>query len=448
MPLPTSTDILIVGGGPVGLASALALEKEGLKDNIMIVDGTDHLDISSRALVIHSATLEALDTIGCAEPIISRGRKTELTQIWDGSRYMKLSDASLLKGLTKFPFSVFICQYMTEGILEDKVKEKGIRLFRPYKVSGLTPNAKDLNITDVTFESGEVVQARYVIGADGKQSVVRRSTGITYANPFSGARDYDPKETFSQMVLADVIFVEKPPPKLDAMYLFLPGNNGCLWIPLPARSYDSGEQIYRFGVGIPESMGTPPHAPSKEYLQGLVDAFGPGTVKGLHESQFQIREVKWSTRFRQNACIVDTFFTRLGQNTSGGPIAFVGDAAHSHSPFGGQGMNLGLRDAISLGSVIANHLRDSSQPSTDAQTKAKDKGLRAWADNRRLQGLTVINLTRNLLGMANAKNKITWSYGFIPFNKFTFRNMLLRVITQFSFVRKQIAFKISGLGNR
>lgn len=110
--------------------------------------------------------------MGCAEPLIKAGTRVTGGKLWDGHRFHPFVDFSLIRSYTRFPFVLIAPQQTTERILGERVQEIGITVRRPYKVANLRVNAQDTNLTDVVFEDGQVVQARYVIGADGSKSVV------------------------------------------------------------------------------------------------------------------------------------------------------------------------------------------------------------------------------------------------------------------------------------
>jgi 2-polyprenyl-6-methoxyphenol hydroxylase-like FAD-dependent oxidoreductase len=190
MSFPSSTTVLVVGAGPAGMACALSLWYSGVKD-ITIVDAVHQDDHTSRAIVIHAATLEvrvlcrlsayshlmllkALDTIGCADEIVNRGITTTSIDYFDRNNNLLLgADFNGLIGKTRFPFYILLPQHITEEILGNKLKEVGISIFRPYKAVGMHQSSKASGAADVSFENGESITAKYVIGADGIHSPVR-----------------------------------------------------------------------------------------------------------------------------------------------------------------------------------------------------------------------------------------------------------------------------------
>jgi 2-polyprenyl-6-methoxyphenol hydroxylase-like FAD-dependent oxidoreductase len=188
--LPEQTSILIVGAGPAGLSAAISLFSQGCKD-ILIVDAVERSPDTSRAMAIHAATLEvvtmpaiisgfslkllqqALETIGCADKLVELGIKGETLSIWDRKApILKFSIHKHLSSYTKYSYILLLSQSKTEEVLEEHLKGLGIEVQRPYKVVGMQGDVDEYGNTQVLFESGEVVKAQYVIGADGARSAV------------------------------------------------------------------------------------------------------------------------------------------------------------------------------------------------------------------------------------------------------------------------------------
>ncbi|KAG1853763.1 hypothetical protein DFJ58DRAFT_841605 [Suillus subalutaceus] len=189
-------------------------------------------------------------------------------------------------------------------------------------------------------------------------------------------------------------------------------------------------QIYRIGAGVPLVDGEIPHSPSKEYLQNLVDRFGP---------TFLSSDASVNPNSTPGATVgADKITTKHG-----GIILLVGHAAHIHSPAGGQGMNLGIRDAVFLGEALVKHINASaSQPSSvDA-----DYILREFAEERHKRALEVIALTKNMLSfMGMPDKKISWLF---PISATTARDWVMWLGFKFSFMQAKMAWAMSGLGRR
>ncbi|KAJ7861672.1 hypothetical protein B0H14DRAFT_2741568 [Mycena olivaceomarginata] len=427
MSLPQRTTVLIVGAGPCGMAAALSLNHQGIQD-IVIVDAILAGENCSRAMVIQAATLEALNNVGCLDDLLSVGKKAKTAGLHDGSSYLLSADFSLLSPYTKFPFALVLPQTDTEAVMLEKLNQLGIKVWRPFKVVSLksSPEAEE-QIFEVQCESGDMIQARYVIGADGAHSVVRNEAGIAFKDP-NGDDNHD-YGSLSQLALGDVTFTSPPqlgtPDKGVSISLSTETSPSSLpFLPVPLSQNPPG--LYRF-VTVPA-----PHAPSAEYLQSLIDRCGPPALSSdpaTNAHPTRIDKVHWSSRYRTRAAVAERYFAR--SSSGGGVILLVGDAAHIHSPIGGQGMSLGIRDAVSLGPVLKANIES-------AESTASDRLFEDWAARRRKRALSVVALTKETVRMMTAPRRM-WS----PIATLGFA--VLRFFGRFTFVKRMVAYRLSGL---
>ena len=125
-------------------------------------------------LIIYSfVSFKALETIGCTDKLVELGIKGEHLNIWNRTaRFFTLDISAALAQYTKYPYALILPQNKTEDVLEENLKGLGIQVQRPYKAMGIKGDVDDLGNTEVLFESGEVIKAQYVIGADGARSAV------------------------------------------------------------------------------------------------------------------------------------------------------------------------------------------------------------------------------------------------------------------------------------
>ncbi|KAH7930763.1 FAD/NAD(P)-binding domain-containing protein [Leucogyrophana mollusca] len=456
MSLPDSTTVLIVGAGPTGLAAALSLTRHGCHD-FVIVDAVSQGENSSRAIMIHAATLEALDTIGCGEAIAQRGVKSQDISIRNRTSEILHASFSSLNNHTSYPCAVFLPQNITESLLGERLRQLGVNVHRPKRVAGMRRNEEDHLVTDVSFDDGTVIKAKYVIGADGARSVVRTLAGIRFRDP-DGDNAVD--HNLAQMILADVTFDGQDTAEVGFIGVMSP-ESFFFCIPLPSsfnknlerKGQTISKPIHRIGCGVPISEGAPPSSPPKEFLQSLVDRFGPTYLSATSRDPMtpKVDQVVWSTRFRTHSAIADKTFIRLGSNEDstegakeGGVILLIGDAAHIHSPAGGQGMNLGLRDAIFLGEVVAKHIEASA---SEPPSVNSDKLLQDFAAVRHARALEVIALTKKILGVAGLKyeTKLFW---WLPVSLGTVRDWVLWALGKSSRFQGKLVWQLSGLGAR
>ncbi|MGC4764972.1 FAD-dependent oxidoreductase [Micromonospora sp. DT46] len=381
--LPTSTDVLVVGAGPTGLTAALTLARRGV--GVTVVDRLDRPARTSRAAVVHAYTLETLDRIGAGAPLVARGLRSPGFTVRDRDRALLTVPFDTLP--SRHAYALMVSQSVTEEVLAGQLAALGVPVLRPYEMTGLAPDAAGVV---VNFAGGATVRARYLVGADGMHSTVRERAGIGFAGPAGG------EESF---VLADVR-LESALPR-DRVSLFLARSGPLVWAPLP-------DGVVRLVAAVAEA----PAAPDQAHLQALLDERGPARRPD------RVTEVLWGSRFRIHHRIADTFRK--------GPVLLAGDAGHVHSPAGGQGMNLGIVDAVDLGDTLA-----------DVLAGAPDGLLAAYAARRRPMAGEVVSLAARLTRLAT-----------LPPAARPARNLLFRLLGAVPPARHRIAMRLSGLHHR
>jgi 2-polyprenyl-6-methoxyphenol hydroxylase-like FAD-dependent oxidoreductase len=310
--LPPRTEVAIVGAGPTGLALALTLASAGV--DFVILDRLAEGRNTSRAAVVHARTLEVLDELGASTELVARGLPVTRFAVRDGSR--RLLTVPFEELPTPHPYALMVPQNETEAVLLDRLRELGGDVLRPFEVATVVQD--DDGVT-LTMSTGETLRAAYAVGADGMDSAVRRASGIG----FSGSAY---PESF---VLADVEM--DWPPGAEEVSLAFAAQGLTVVAPLPGGHYR-----------VVATVDDAPPEPDLEFLQRLLDERAPARAR--------ITSLEWSSRFRVHHRVADSY--RAGR------LLLAGDAAHVHSPAGGQGMNTGIQDGYALGRAFATDRLD------------------------------------------------------------------------------------------
>ena len=356
--LPARTEIAIVGAGPTGLALAVTLASAGV--DFVIVDRLPEGANTSRAAVVHARTLEVLDELDASKELIDRGIQITRFAVRDGSR--RLLTVSFDRLPTPHPYTLMVPQYETEDVLLARLRVLGGDVHRPYEVNSVI---QDQNGVTLTMSTGETIRAGYVVGADGMHSAVREASGIGFTGRAYG-------ESF---VLADVE-MDWAPGRREVSLTF--GAAGLAVVaPLPGGHYR-----------VVATVDDAPVTPDLGFVQRLLDERTPG--------QANLTALAWSSRFRVHHRIADRYRSNR--------LLLAGDAAHVHSPAGGQGMNTGIQDGYALGRAFATGQLDGYE----AQRRPVAQRVVAFTDR-----MTKLGTTRSP-AVRGARNTVLPLLGRLP----------------------------------
>jgi len=329
-----------------------------------IIDKAPARSRHTRALVVQARTLELMQKMGIADELVARGRRTlKVTPFVGGRRAVDVEFGDIGVDDTPYPFILFVSQAETERVLEEHLENLGVEVERPVELLTFEEDAEGVSAR-LRHEDGreEDVRARYVVGADGAHSVVRHTTGLSFEG------DAYPQD----FVLADLEIDWEG--DRDRLYFFLSRRGLLAVFPL------AGPSSYRL---IATRAGdTPPDAgdPTLDEFQQLTAELSALPMK-LHDPG-------WLARFHLHHRGVNSY--RVGR-------AFVaGDAAHIHSPAGGQGMNTGIQDAYNLAWKLSLVL----------EGRAGDSFLDSYHQERYPVGRRLLRTTDRLFNVAATHNPV------------------------------------------
>jgi 2-polyprenyl-6-methoxyphenol hydroxylase-like FAD-dependent oxidoreductase len=309
----TEHPVVIAGGGPTGLMLAGELALAGV--DVAIVERRASQDLTgSRAGGLHSRTIEVLDQRGIADRFLSQGQVAQVA----GFSWIRLDISDFP---TRHPYGLGLWQNRIERILADWVEELAVPIYRCREVAGF---AQDDTGVDVELSDGRSLRAEYLVGCDGGRSLIRKAAGIEFPG-------WDPS---TSCLIAEVEMDEEPEwgTRRDAV-----GVHAL------SRLEDRG----LVGVMVTEQHLGPASEPTlRDLSEALIAVYG--TDYGIHSPT-------WISRF--------TDMTRQAASYRERRVLLAGDAAHVHFPVGGQGLNIGVQDAVNLGWKLAQVVKKTSPES-------------------------------------------------------------------------------------
>ena len=375
------TDVLICGAGPVGLSLAAQLQRMGV--SCQLVDKNRSRSDKSKALVVWGRSLELLDTCMDANSFLEHGRPVRKAKFYEEG--VQFAEIEFATNDSEFGTGVLIPQSLTEQILEDHLSDCGGEVQRATELLSFVQSSDDVTCVLADAEGRQrTVVANYLVGCDGAHSVVRHGLELEFPGRKDGLR----------WVLADVE-LSGDVPESDVASLW--SRSGILLL------FHFSENVWR--VVAEEPLGNPDSPrrdPTLPEIQQYLSERGAVGVKASNPT--------WLAEFRVNERKVEDY--------SVGRVFVAGDAAHVHSPAGGQGMNTGIQDACNLAWKIAWKIRGVGN----------NKLLDSYSNERSEVGAMVVRATSHMTRLATTESRVLQSV----------RNAVAKIALHFDWVQDKI----------
>ena len=319
-------DVLIAGAGPTGMVLALSLAKQDIR--VCIVDKAEGPGTTSRAMAVQARTLELYRPLGLADEVAAAGRPNGRINLWvRGKRRAQLSLRDAGAVLTPYPYVLIYPQDAHEQLLEHHLEAAGVRILRRTELAGFEDRGESV-VARLRRPQGEdlQVEARYLAGCDGARSLVRRQLGTGF-----GGGTYD-----HIFYVADV--QSRGQAANGEIHLSLETADFVIFL-----GYDD--------AGRGRLVGTI----RDERDEASVLSFDDVSHRAMASLGLEVEQVHWFSTYRVHHRVTDHY--RKGR------VFLLGDAAHVHSPAGGQGMNTGIGDAVNLAWKLAAVVRGEAPDS-------------------------------------------------------------------------------------
>jgi len=315
-----SKEILIVGAGPTGLVLALWLARRGVA--VRVIDKTAEPGTTSRALVVHARTLELYSQLGIADALAARGLPFTAINLWArGRRVAHVELGALGRGLTRYPELLIVPQDEHERFLIEHLRHAGVEVERRTELTGFEARDGDVLARTRRADSAEAESSfAYLVGCDGAHSTVRKTLGIEF-----------PGGTYERVFYVADIELGGAQGELDLKELNLSLDDADFLAVFPLK-----------GARAARLLGAVTPAAQQHHELTWADVSG----EAIARLALDVRRVNWFSTYHVHHRVASRF--------AAGRVFLAGDAAHVHSPVGGQGMNTGIGDAVNLAWKLAD----------------------------------------------------------------------------------------------
>ena len=363
------TDVLIVGAGPTGLSLACQFVRFGI--DFVILDKKESVTTLSKALGVHARTMEIYEQLGVANEAVARGSVASKTRlIGNGKIHDGFSFAKMGKGVSPYPYMLVLEQSKNEALLYEYLQQHGKAVMWNSALETFSQNESSVTaVVQQDDETTRTIEAKYLVGCDGASSVVRKQLGLDFEGSTEERLFYVADSYMESEFAHDTLHGNFG---LESFLFFFPMAND--------EETPAGTDRWRILGNLPEDI------PTDEEVD-MSDAAIEQRIQEGTKLPLKIHSTNWSSSYRVHTRHVDQFIK--------GRCLLAGDAAHVHTPAGGQGMNTGIQDAYNLAWKMAFVLKG----------QANDKLLQTYEQERLENAKNLVESTDRIFEIEAGSNR-------------------------------------------